>query len=238
MCREAAFLYVPTTGRYTVTFAPSQHDARDNPGDNPEENPGDGGVLELRAGPIHVRLTPGIWLRLVLVVIAAVALLLGAVSRVTAGTQHVDALVGRAAPAFTLPGEVHGQLQSGATSLAASHGSTRLLVFFYTLCSHCLPELATVEQAQQTLAHESGPGFVPVYIDSPAENPATADAYVTRVGITAPVLLDAGSQVAAHYGIAYSPALVLVDGGGIVRDTWTGEPDATTLVTAIRQRGA
>ncbi len=208
-----------------MTFAPSQHDAPDSA--DPQGS----------VGRLRTPLTAGAWLRLALVVVALVALLLGIVSRVSAGSQRVDALVGHAAPPFALTSEVHGQAQPGVTSLASSRGSTRLLVFFYTLCSHCLGELATVAQTQQTLAQQSGSGFVPLYIDSPGENPATADAYVTRVGIDTPVLLDGGGQVAARYGIAYYPTIVLVDGDGIVRATWTGEPDVATLVSAIRQVG-
>lgn len=56
-----------------------------------------------------------------------------------------------------------------------------------------------------------------------------------RLAITDPVLLDNDGEVAARYGIAYYPALVLIDGQGIVRNIWTGEIDATTLHTGILQ---
>lgn len=187
--------------------------------------------------------TPTGWLRVALVTVALLAVVLGIIARAMAGTQQANALVGHSAPGFSLPSEAHGQLLPGQTSLADTHGSTastRLLVFFYTLCSHCLTELATVSQVQATLTQdhsERTAGIVPLYIDSPAESPAIADAYVTRVGIDAPVLLDRDAQVASRYGIAYYPTLVLVDHGGIVRGVWTGEPSATTLASAIRQAG-
>jgi hypothetical protein len=56
-----------------------------------------------------------------------------------------------------------------------------------------------------------------------------------RLAITDPVLLDADGQVAARYGIAYYPTLVLVDGQGSVRNIWTGEIDASALRAGIAQ---
>lgn len=185
------------------------------------------------------RTTTG-WLRVALVGVALVAVALGVIGHAMAGTQQVSALVGHSAPDFSLPSEAHGHPRPGDTSLADSHGSTRLLVFFYTLCSHCLTELSTVAQVQETLAQgapDHASQFEPLYIDAPAESPAIADAYVTRVGISAPVLLDHGAQVAARYGIVYYPTLVLVDGTGVVRGVWTGEPSAATVVSAIRHTG-
>ncbi|HEX6818701.1 MAG TPA: TlpA disulfide reductase family protein [Ktedonobacterales bacterium] len=184
--------------------------------------------------------TPVAWQRVALVGVALLAVALGILGRALSGTQQVSALMGHAAPDFSLTSEARGQLLPGETSLASSHGSPRLLVFFYTLCTHCLTELATVAHVQESLAQDgAAPAehFVPLFIDSPAESPAIADAYVMRVGISAPVLLDSGARVAARYGIAYYPTLVLVDGAGVVRATWTGEASAATVTSAIRQAG-
>jgi hypothetical protein len=72
-----------------------------------------------------------------------------------------------------------------------------------------------------------------VYIDSPSELPNLPDLMMQRLGVTDPVLLDADGRVAARYGIAYYPSLVLIDGRGIVRAIWTGETDAATLHAGI-----
>jgi hypothetical protein len=103
-----------------------------------------------------------------------------------------------------------------------------LLVFFYTLCTHCLLQM------QSTHAVTTGfPDLHTIYIDSPSELPNLPDLMMQRLGITDPVLLDADGRVAARYGIAYYPSLVLIDGRGIVRAIWTGETDAATLHAGI-----
>src|SRR5258708_1996588 len=73
-------------------------------------------------------------LRAGLVLVALLALALGIVTRATSGSQAVDRLVGRSAPAFSLPVESHGQARPGQISLASRRGHPVLLIFFYTLC--------------------------------------------------------------------------------------------------------
>jgi peroxiredoxin len=180
----------------------------------------------------HLADSPTCRLRVGLALLALLALALGVAARVSAGTQTVDGLIGQPAPAFTLPVEAHGQTQATQVSLAAHAGRPVLLVFFYTLCTHCLGELETVRDIASVHADA---GLEPLYIDSPAELPTIPDAYLMRARIDAPVLLDGGAHVAAAYGIRYYPALVLVDAGGTVRATWTGEASAAALDAGIRR---
>lgn len=138
--------------------------------------------------------------------------------------------INQPAAAFTLPAEQAGVRLPAPVTFATASGKPTLLVFFYTLCTHCLLQM------QSTHAVTAGfPELRTVYIDSPSELPNLPDLMMQRLGITDPVLLDADGQIAARYGIAYYPALVLVDGHGIVRAIWTGEIDATTLHTGIAQ---
>jgi hypothetical protein len=107
-------------------------------------------------------------------------------------------------------------------------GKPTLLVFFYTLCTHCLLQM------QVTHAVIAGfPELHTVYIDSPSELPNLPDLMMQRLAITDPVLLDADGQIAARYGIAYYPSLALIDGHGVVRAIWSGETDAATLHAGI-----
>jgi peroxiredoxin len=175
---------------------------------------------------------PSRWLHAGLALLTIVALALAIATRVSTGAQAVDHLIGRPAPAFSLPVEAHGHSLPTNTSLAALRGRPALLVFFYTLCTHCLGELGTV---RDVAAAHADSGLQPLYIDSPAEPPAIPDAYLTRAQIDTPVLLDGGAQVAAAYGIRFYPALVLVDANGTVRATWTGEASAAALDVSIRR---
>jgi peroxiredoxin len=144
----------------------------------------------------------------------------------TAAQRHIN----QPATTFTLPAEQAGTRLPAPVTFAPTSGKPTLLVFFYTLCTHCLLQM------QSTHAVTAGfPTLRTVYIDSPSELPNLPDLMMQRLGITDPVLLDADGQVAAHYGIDYYPALVLIDGRGIVRAIWTGETDAATLHTGIAQ---
>jgi cytochrome oxidase Cu insertion factor (SCO1/SenC/PrrC family) len=180
--------------------------------------------------------SPRWWLCAALVALVVFALALGIAARATAGAQTLDALVGRPAPAFSLAAEIGGKPLRSPVSLASQRGHPTLVVFFYTLCTHCLGELQTVASvASAHAADRSASGPVPLYINSPAEPGGIPDAYLARAGIDAPVLLDRDGAVAAAYGIRYYPALVLIDANGVVRATWTGEVSAGTLDDAIKR---
>lgn len=144
----------------------------------------------------------------------------------TATQRHIN----QPATTFTLPAERAGIKLPAPATFAPANGKPTLLVFFYTLCTHCLLEM------QSTHAVTAGfPGLQTVYIDSPSELPNLPDLMMQRLGITDPVLLDTNGRVAARYGITYYPSLVLIDGRGIVRAIWTGETDAATLHNGIAQ---
>jgi len=144
----------------------------------------------------------------------------------TATQKHIN----HPATAFTLPAEQAGTRLSAPVTFAPANGKPTLLVFFYTLCTHCLLQM------QSTHAVTAGfPGLHTVYIDSPAELPNLPDLMMQRLAITDLVLLDADGRVAARYGVAYYPALVLIDERGIVRAIWTGEADAATVRAGIAQ---
>lgn len=142
----------------------------------------------------------------------------------TSAQRHIN----QPAVAFTLPAEQKGALLPSPVAITPASGKPSLLVFFYTLCTHCLLEMQTARGVAAQF-----PGLRSVYIDSPAERPNLADLMMQRLAITDPVLLDDDGRVAARYGVSYYPSFVLIDGHGVVRDIWTGEVDATTLRDGI-----
>jgi peroxiredoxin len=161
----------------------------------------------------------------------ALAVLLGITARVLAGpSQATPTLIGHAAPTFTLPTEQAGHTLPGITTVGGRTDHPRLLLFFYTLCAHCLAQTQAVRDATQAQAAH---GVEPVYISSPAERPDILDAYVSRLSIPNPILLDANGQIAARYAIRFYPTTILVDASGTVRDVWLGETGAPTLERAI-----
>lgn len=176
--------------------------------------------------------TTGAWLRVGALLCALIAGLLVVVTRATSAAAGAPArLVGSAAPTLVLPAEQHGNLLPGTVSLRAYRGHPVLVVFFFTLCVHCLGELQTVHTLPPTVA---ALGVRIVYVDSPGEAPQTVDAYMVRVGVTAPTLLDAQARAAKRFNIAYYPAIVLLDSQSIVRAAWVGDTSAAALVAGIR----
>lgn len=172
------------------------------------------------------------WLRGGVALAILLAVLLVVVARLSTGApQETQRLLGAPAPAFALPAERGGHLLPGTVSLESRRGHPVLIVFFYTLCAHCLNEVQAAQAATSAAATQ---GAEVLYVDSPAERPDIADAYLARLNVQAPALLDAGEQVAARYGVSFYPAAVLVDAGGVVRRTWTGETGAGTLLAGIR----
>lgn len=139
-------------------------------------------------------------------------------------------LTGHSAPALALPAEQSGRLLPSAISLAPTRGHPTLIVFFFSLCPHCHAVVPTIRQLEGAYAAR---GLYVLYVDSPAENSGITNAYAARMGITSPVLLDAGGKAASKFGVRYFPGIVLVDERGIVRAAWTGETQQAALRAAV-----
>jgi peroxiredoxin len=134
------------------------------------------------------------------------------------------ALLDHPASVFTLPAERNGESLATPITFIPASGRPTLLVFFYTLCAHCLLQI----QSSHVVAAEF-PGLRSVYIDSPAERANLPDMMLQRLAIADPVLLDTDGKVAARFGLAYYPSQILIDGRGIIRGIWVGEVDSATL---------
>ena len=179
------------------------------------------------------RLTVGGWLRLGAITCAVLALGLAALAHAQAPTPNQSqALIGHTAPAFSAPAAQHGKLIAQMGSYDPQSGRVTLLVFFNTLCIHCLAGVRTANAVAQAPASAS---VRVIYLDAPGENASITDPYMTREHIDAPVLLDAGARIASRYGVAYYPSFILIDTHGVVRNVWTGTPTASDLDAAIAQ---
>lgn len=165
-----------------------------------------------------------------ILVAALLALVFAGLARALGGDPSAaERLVGQPAPAFSLPAQQDGRALPEPVALADARGHPVVLVFFYTLCAHCLSQLGEVHDA----VRGAPAGATDLFIDTPGERPDVTQAYFRRLYFQPPVLSDADGRVAARYGVAYSPTVVLVDGAGIVRHVWVGETDAATIRAAI-----
>jgi cytochrome c biogenesis protein CcmG, thiol:disulfide interchange protein DsbE len=162
-----------------------------------------------------------------IVLAGLLAVVLGATLRAQAEVPSaVGSLAGKSAPGFTLPAERDAQLLPQPVSFSPGSGRPTVLVFFFTLCTHCLLETKTLHDLTEAYP---GSGLQMLYVDSPGESPNIADMYVKRLGITTPILLDGNGRVAARYGVRYYPTVLFVDGQGVVRTVRIGEASDTQL---------
>ncbi|HEX9037043.1 MAG TPA: TlpA disulfide reductase family protein [Ktedonobacterales bacterium] len=173
------------------------------------------------------------WLmRAGLVTCAALALALLVIARASAPNPNTArSLVGRPAPAFSLPAAQSGAMLAAPITFNA-HGRPTLLVFFNTLCVHCLSEIAAVERATVNADVRT------VLVDTPGENAQITGAYLARLRLDPPALLDRAGNVARAYGVSYTPTLALVDQRGIVLEVWVGETPQATVAAALDSIGA
>ena len=106
--------------------------------------------------------TQALWTGIVLA--GLLALVLGATLRAQADVPSaVTNLAGKAAPSFTLPAERDAQLLPQPVSFSPGAGHPTVLVFFFTLCTHCLLETKTLHDLAATY---SSSGLQLIYIDS------------------------------------------------------------------------
>lgn len=170
------------------------------------------------------------WLLAGAVMLALLSLALAGATRAGArDPQVLGQMVRQPAPVVLLSQERGGQRTSTSARIGGKAAHPQLLVFFFTLCPHCLGELSAIQA--RAAAHGFGDAQV-TYIDSPGERPDIVDAYVQREGISGPVLLDTASHAAAVFHVSYYPSVLLVDAQGIVRGAWYGEVSPTTLASA------
>jgi peroxiredoxin len=173
------------------------------------------------------------WLKVGIIAVALVAILFAVGIRAsTPNDASTRALVGKSAPDFALAVATVPTAAPQTVSLAAQRGRPVLLVFFFTLCTHCQSQLRTVHSVAAPYVER---GLATYAINSPAESYDVLSSYSARLGFDPVILRDSHATVADAYGVRLYPTTVLIDGQGIVRDVWTGETDAATLDQALRQ---
>jgi peroxiredoxin len=176
------------------------------------------------------------WLWMSVIAVTLIAVLLAIGVRVSAPSDaSTRALLGKPAPDFTLPVAAAPGATSQTVSLAAQRGRPVLLVYFFTLCTHCQPQLRTVHTAATPYVNH---GLVTYTINTPAESFDVLSSYGSRLGFTPTILRDTQATVARSYGVQLYPTTILIDAQGVVRSVWTGETDEATLDHALRQVAA
>ena len=113
------------------------------------------------------------------------------------------------------------------------HGKVVLLNFWATWCKPCEDEMPAMERLYRALA---GSDFelVAVSVD---EDEAIVNAFVDRLGLSFPVLMDRSKEVASAYQAFRFPESLLVGRDGVVLERYVGPKDwdANAYVDRIRR---
>jgi len=127
------------------------------------------------------------------------------------------------APEFT-HSQASDWINSPPLTLRGLRGKVVLIEFFAFDCSNCLASRAWVESVAR---EKGGAGLVVIAVHTPElaeERPAAnVRAAVQRLGISAPVMLDADYSYWRALGNAYWPAFYLVARDGTLRGGAIGE---------------
>lgn len=137
------------------------------------------------------------------------------------GAPAVNVNIGTAAPAFRAPQLTAGELEFPA----AMAGRPLVIRFWADWCKYCEAEMQAIEAVYQR-HREKGLNVLAI---NAGQDRATAAAFVGKIGVTYPVLLDEPSAIAKRYGVVGLPTTFFVDAGGIVRGKIVGEADAATF---------
>ncbi|MHB8620531.1 MAG: TlpA family protein disulfide reductase [Chloroflexota bacterium] len=135
--------------------------------------------------------------------------------------------IGQAAPDFRLR-----TLAGPEVSLSGYRGHPVLINFWATWCQPCEKEMP---ELQATAASHSG--LVVLGVDD-LEATGKVQAYVRRLGLTFPILLDQDGTVLDRYRVVGKPTSLFVDRQGIVRATYLGALPPRVLQRNLRAIGA
>jgi thiol-disulfide isomerase/thioredoxin len=145
------------------------------------------------------------------------------------GVGGQGAVTGRPAPPFTLP-ELEGDQ---AYSLATVPGTVTVLNFWATWCRYCRQEMPLLDR----LAATSGGRVRVLGIDFTSEEGSVGSvrAFVRRLGVHYPVLLDETGATFRQYGVKAYPTTYFLDGRGVVTGVVIGQLTPAILGYELRE---
>jgi cytochrome c biogenesis protein CcmG/thiol:disulfide interchange protein DsbE len=124
------------------------------------------------------------------------------------GATDVDVAVGEPLPDFTLP-----DLAGVPVTLSQFRGRPLVLTFFASWCHPCEEEMPLLEDAWT-----EDPDAFGVLAVSYDDLERDSRAFVERLGVTYPAVLDLDDQVKDAYGVGAIPQTFFVDADGALRD--------------------
>ncbi len=113
---------------------------------------------------------------------------------------------------------------------AAFFGKPLVIRFWADWCKYCEGEMKAIETVYQ--ANRSK---LQVLAINAGQDKATIKAFMAKIDVTYPALLDENSAIARSYGVVGLPTTFFIDGKGIVRGKIVGEADETTFAHHVQE---
>lgn len=133
------------------------------------------------------------------------------------GEQAAKLNLGDPAPAFRTQ-----RLGGGDVDFPSSAAGRPLVIRFWAdWCRYCEPEMKAIDAVYR---RHKDKGLEVFAINAGQDQPAVA-AFIKKLGVTYPVLLDEQSTIARRYGVVGLPTTYFVDAKGVVRGKVIGEAD-------------
>jgi peroxiredoxin len=108
---------------------------------------------------------------------------------------------------------------------AAFAGKPLVIRFWADWCKYCEGEMKAIESVYQRHRDQ---GLQVLAVNAGQEQPTVA-AFMKKIGVSYPALLDEQSKIARSYGVVGLPTTYFVDARGIVRGKIVGEADEATF---------
>lgn len=141
-------------------------------------------------------------------------------------TPKANINIGSIAPTFQT-----FRVDGGAEHFPAAYFGKPLVVRFWAdWCKYCEGEMKAIETVYQ-----ANQGKLQVLAINAGQDKATINAFIKKIGVTYPALLDENSAIARSYGVVGLPTTFFIDGKGIVRGKIVGEADEATFARNVQE---
>jgi cytochrome c biogenesis protein CcmG, thiol:disulfide interchange protein DsbE len=151
----------------------------------------------------------------------SVCILLAVLANQASGAERTMLKIGDPPPSFSL------QDTEGKTVMAPKdfNGKTVVVHFWADWCPYCLEEMPVLDKLFQEYKKQG----LMIYAVNVGQGRDAAMAYVNKVKISYPVLLDSDSRTAKSYGVLGLPRTFFIDRKGNIKYKLLGEASGETL---------
>lgn len=140
-------------------------------------------------------------------------------------------LVGKPAPAFSLPVVANGRQGQSSISLADLKGKAVILDFWATWCGPCKAEAPIVNSVANRFRDQ---GLTVVGINT-SDREGVGGPWAMAHHLDYPIAFDTGNEAASEYGVEAMPTLIVISRTGEVIAVREGVTDADELASLVKK---